>query len=377
MAGHVEDVVVVGGDPGHYGLPFREQAFDASGSPESQPSLYAQDSDVADNSSASSLDEATGHRLLGPGLYVPTTAFFDPHTEELDLTTTAKHAVRLAKAGVTGLVTQGSNGEAVHLSREERKAVTRATRQALQVAGYVDMPVIVGCGAQSTRETVQFCRDALDAGGDYALVLPPSYYRALFGPDSVVEFFTDVANASPLPILIYNYPLAVAGLDLDSDIIIRLSRHPNIVGCKLTCGNTGKLNRIVAATSSESSDDSDSSSHFLCFGGSADFTIQTLIGGGSGIIAGLANIAPYSCMELMQAYQSGQFEKASRLQALLARADWCLIQRGIIATKILLYHHYAYGGFSRKPLPRPSASLVDVVLEEMRELMALEVSLQS
>ena len=376
MAPHGEDVGVVGGGSGHYGLPFREQGFDASGSPESRLSLYVQDSDMADNSSASSLDETTGHRLLGPGLYVPTTAFFHLHTEELDLTTTAKHAVRLAKAGVAGLVTQGSNGEAVHLSTEERKAVTRATRRALQVGGHAEMPIIVGCGAQSTRETVQLCRDALDAGGDYGLVLPPSYYRASFGPDSVVEFFTDVANASPLPILIYNYPLAVAGLDLDSDLIIRLSRHPNIVGCKLTCGNTGKLNRIVAATTSSGSSDKNSSSQFLCFGGSADFTIQTLIGGGSGIIAGLANIAPYSCMEMIQAYQSGQIKKASRLQALLARADWCLIQRGIIATKILLSHHYAYGGFSRKPLPRPTRSLIDAVLEEMRELMALEISLQ-
>jgi Dihydrodipicolinate synthase/N-acetylneuraminate lyase len=94
----------------------------------------------------------TNRNPLPHGVYVPTVAFFKPD-EEVDLATVEKHAVYLARSGVTGLVTQGSNGEAVHLDREERKAITAATRRAVDAAGYTSMPVIAGTGAASTRET--------------------------------------------------------------------------------------------------------------------------------------------------------------------------------------------------------------------------------
>src|SRR5450432_3843617 len=258
-----------------------------------------------ESTSASSVD-SDDHmsRPLVPGVYVPTVCFFDPVTEDLDLKTIGNHAVRLAKAGIAGLATQGSNGEAVHLTHFERKEVTSATRKALRDAGYSHLPIIVGCGAQSTRETIQLCREACEAGGDYALILPPSYYSPLFAPSSksVLEFFTTVADASPIPIIIYNYPGAVSGMDLSSDTIIALSKHDNIVGVKLTCGNTGKLNRIVAATRTKSST---STPDFIVLGGSADFLLQSLVGGGHGILAGLANLAPKACVQAVSLYQSG------------------------------------------------------------------------
>ncbi len=342
-----------------------EPPFDAGSSPETQPSVYSH-SDIPDNSSTSSLDGETTHRPLLPGVYVPTLAFFDLITEDLDLTTTAQHAVRLARAGVAGLATQGSNGEAVHLTALERNAVTRTTRRALDDVGFHDMPLIVGCGAQSTREAIALCRDAFAAGGDYALVLPPSYYRGLFSAESVTEYFLDVANASPIPLLVYNYPQAVGGMDLDSDAIIRLSRHRNIVGCKLTCGNTGKLNRIVAGANDG----------FMCFGGSADFTLQTLVGGGAGIIAGLANVAPRACVEVVELWQAGKVKKARRLQEIVARGDWVAIRRGVVGTKAVLEKVFGYGGFGRKPLPRPSEEEAEVATKEMQELLTLERSLQ-
>jgi 4-hydroxy-2-oxoglutarate aldolase len=312
-------------------------------------------------------------RALVPGIYVPTVAFFDPKTEDLDLETTASHAVRLAKDGVAGITTQGSNGEAVHLSHRERGIVTRTTRKALDDAGYGDMPVIVGCGSQSTRETIELCHEAQAAGGDYALVLPPAYYKGLFAQDTVMSFFRDVASASPIPILIYNYPGAVSGLDLSSDAIIALSEHPNIVGCKLTCGNTGKLNRIAAATRAATS--KHPGSGFMCMGGSADFVLQTLIGGGSGIIGGLGNIAPKACVRLMQVYDAGDLAEAQRLQTIIARGDWAAIQGGIVGTKAALVAHFGYGGVGRKPLPQPSKEDMVKWRDAFDELVRLEKSL--
>jgi dihydrodipicolinate synthase/N-acetylneuraminate lyase len=271
------------------------------------------------------------HRALLPGIYVPTVAFFDLDTEDLDLETTAKHAVRLAQAGIQGITTQGSNGEAVHISHRERNL------------------------------------------GDYALVLPPSYYVGLHTKHTVMSFFRDVASASPIPILIYNYPPAAGGIDLNSDSIIELSKHSNIAGCKLTCGNTGKLNRVAAGT--RAATPSEPGSGFMCMGGSVDFTLQTLIGGGSGIIGGFANIAPKACVKLVELFEAGNLKEARKLQAVIARGDWAAIQGGVVGTKSALQSHFGYGGYARKPLPRPGKEETKKWRDAFDEVVKLERSL--
>jgi len=336
------------------------------------------DSQYSSSYSSTSLDtEDQVSRPLLPGVYVPTVCFFDPITEDLDTATIGTHAVRLAQAGVMGLTTQGSNGEAVHLTHLERQTVTSTTRSALTAAGFSHLPVLVGCGAQSTRETIQYCREAYAAGGDYALVLPPSYYAPLFLPSaaSVIEFFNTVADQSPIPLIIYNYPGAVSGMDLSSDLIIQLSAHPNIVGVKLTCGNTGKLNRIVAATKSAKPQSLHTQPPFLVLGGSADFTLQSMIGGGHGILAGLANIAPKACIETIRLYREGQVAEAQKMQEVVARGDWAAIQGGIVSTKAGMESWLGYGGYARSPLPRPTRDESAKWKEGFRELVALEKSL--
>jgi 4-hydroxy-2-oxoglutarate aldolase len=337
-----------------------------------RPTQYDYNHDHFETSSIESTD-STMRRTMPPGIYVPTVAFFHPDTEELDLQTIASHAIRLAKAGIQGITTQGSNGEAVHMSRDERMLVTHTTRKALDEAGFNYMPITVGCGAQSTRETIQLCVDAHRSGGDYALVLPPSYYRGLHAKSTVMEFFHDVASASPIPILIYNFPPAAGGIDLTSDDIIELSKHSNIVGCKLTCGNTGKLNRIAAAT--RAANFYEPGSDFMCMGGSADFLLQTLVGGGSGMIGGFANIAPKTCVKLVELFEQGNLKEARKLQAVIARGDWAAIQGGIVGTKAALQAHFGYGGYARKPLPRPDREETARWRDAFDECVALERTL--
>jgi 4-hydroxy-2-oxoglutarate aldolase len=295
--------------------------------------------------------QSTPTRSLKPGINVPMVAFFTDD-EEVDTAATAKHAVRMAKAGMASLTTQGSNGEAVHLTREERILITKTARDALNDAGFDQLPLVVGCAAQSTRETIQFCNDAHANGGDYALVLPPSYFKASYSRQNLLDYFTDIASASPIPIIIYNYPGAVAGVDLDSDAIITLAKHPNIRGCKLTCGNTGKLNRVANAVNAATP--TSEGSGWMCMGGSADFTLQTLIAGGSGIITGLGNIVPRACVKVYDLYAAGKVEEAQKLQAVVARGDWGVIAGGVAGTKSALQAHYGYGGFARRPLGRPT-----------------------
>ena len=315
-----------------------------------------------------------GHqRTLKPGIYVPTIAFFSPETEDVDVEAVAKHAVRLAKAGLTGITTQGSNGEAVHLSHEERKLITSTTRKALDDAGFSGMPIIVGCGAQSTREAIELAKDAKASGGDYALVLPPSYFKTSYTQADIIGFFEDLASASPVPILIYNYPGAVAGVDLSSDDIIHLAKHPNIVGCKLTCGNTGKLARIASATNAATS--SNAGSGFMCMGGSADFTLQTLIAGGSGIVTGLGNVVPKACVRVFDLYASGKVAEAQKAQVIVAHGDWGVIKYGITGTKTGLENYFGYGGYPRRPLPRFSKQQIEDCNQALKEVVEFEKSL--
>lgn len=299
---------------------------------------------------------------LIPGFYVPTVAFFKPETEEIDLETTRRHAIRLAQAGVTGLVTHGSNGEAVHLTREERISITKATRESLDSVGRSDMPLIVGCGAQSTMECIRLCDDASKSGGQFALVLPPSYYGGLLNTDLILQFFRDVADASPIPILIYNYPGACSGLDLNSDAILALSQHQNIVGVKLTCGNTGKLARVAAGAKAP----------FLTMGGSADFVLQTLAIGGHGIIGGLANIAPKACLKILSLQNAGKTVEAQKLQHLVARGDWVAIKGGFVAVKVALQQYCGYGGLPRRPCALPAKKDLEKMVSDFAELMELE-----
>lgn len=109
------------------------------------------------------------------GVYVPAVAFFH-EDETLDFAAFEAHLTRMSKAGVAGLVIQGSNGEAMHMSHAERQDVLRLARRVLDEHGRPGAVIIAGCGAQSTRETVLLCHEAKEAGADFALVLAPSYW---------------------------------------------------------------------------------------------------------------------------------------------------------------------------------------------------------
>jgi len=310
---------------------------------------------------------------LRAGIYSPTMTFFDPETEDLDIPTIKKHAVRLAEAGLVGLVTMGSNGEAVHMNRTEKIAVTKATREALDEAGFHNVPVIVGASEQSIRGTIELCKESAAAGGEYVLLVSPSYYRYAMDEAALYEYFTQVASGSPLPVILYNYPGAVAGIDMDSDFLIKLAKHPNIIGTKFTCGNTGKLTRVALATDALTSQSQGSG--YMAFGGMADFTAQTAASGGSGIIAGGANVMPKTCVKVWNLWAEGKYDEAIKLQKTLSKCDWVLTKAAIPGTKSALESYFGYGGYPRRPLKRLGKEQVDAVAEGIKEVMDIEKSL--
>ncbi|KAK5191767.1 hypothetical protein LTR92_008348 [Exophiala xenobiotica] len=319
---------------------------------------------------------------LRPGVYVATlTFFFVGDDETLDTQTLRTHISRLCKSGISGIVTLGSNGEAVHLSPEERQQVIVTTREVLDLERHTDMPVLVGCSAESTQQTIALCRDAAQAGGSHALVLPPSYYKAAMTPETILAFYHAVADASPLPLIVYSFPPVVNGLDMSSDLIIQISQHPNVVGTKFTCGDTGKLARVARAMNTSRTSTSPTPTptagggQYWAFGGLADFTLQALVAGGAGVIAGGAKLAPKAVVKVYESFKQGKLKEAMELQALLAEGDWVHTVAGIGGTKAVLQHHFSYGGVPRLPLTGPSVYTIDGLMQGTSELMELEKAL--
>lgn len=314
----------------------------------------------------------TSHRAIlaaKPGVFIPLLTFFKPQTEEVDIETTVKHAIESAKAGL-GLVALGSMGEADLLTHSERNEIIKALRIALDSNGLSSTPLIAGAGTGSTKETIELCVEAKQAGADQVMVIPPGYYAGALDKKALKDFFLDVAKASPLPVFVYNFPGAAAGIDMDSDLIAEIaSSSENICGCKLTCGSVGKLTRLTQIP------------NFHVLGGFSDFLLSGMFMKSSGCITGLANVTPKSIVKLYSlistAVESGNpvdLQKAQNLQFLVSKSDWIMVKAGITGTKALLEELKGYGGLPRKPLPAYSGN-VQELKESLKELLELEASL--
>jgi len=205
------------------------------------------------------------------------------------------------------------------------------------------------------------------------LILPPCYYKSVITPEAIYQYFIRVADSSPIPIMMYNYPGAAAGTDMDSDLMARIGQHPNVAGAKLTCANTGKLTRLAAAMNAVSC--TAENSGWMAFGGLADMTIQTLVSGGSGTVSGAANVVPKLCVHVFELWKAGKQDQAMKMQVLLAEADWIISKQGVATTKGALQTYFGYGGLPRQPLEQLSADGIKSTESRLAKAMKVENSL--
>lgn len=169
------------------------------------------------------------------------------------------------------------------LTAAEKSQLLRITREIAVRVGRPQITITMGTSGHCTRDVISETRLAKEAGADYVLVLTPSYFHFAMNQDAIVAFFEELADASPLPILIYNFPGVVAGLDVNSEMLERLGQHPNIVGVKLTCGGIAKVARVAAQFKPE---------EFSALAGQSDWLIPALCVGSTGVITGVANLYP-------------------------------------------------------------------------------------
>ncbi|MBA2287826.1 MAG: dihydrodipicolinate synthase family protein [Ktedonobacteraceae bacterium] len=287
--------------------------------------------------------------IMLSGIYPPLPTFFDDN-ERLDLETLRRHIRHLAGSGIAGYVVMGSNGEAIHLTGEERVQVIEACRSVVEslrpeatagVPASWPMQILAGCGEQSTRATIANCQQAARAGADAALVLPPFYFRSCMDSQALLAHYRTVADASPLPVVIYNMPANTAGLDLDAATICRLAEHPNIIGLKDSAGNMAKLAQVVGRVDAS----------FRVMAGSAGYLLPALVVGAVGAVAALANIFPREVCHVQEHFVAGHWEEAQLLQSRLVAANSAVTAiYGVPGLKAALDLTVGYGGRPRMPL---------------------------
>ena len=166
---------------------------------------------------------------------VPSLTFFDNSTrQEIDWQIQEQHISFLVESGVHGIVLAGTNGEAITLTRSEKAELVRTARKAAITGGKPSLQITLGTSGTSTRDVIDDCITGNEAGADFALVLVPSFFHFAMSKDTICEFFEEVGDKSPLPVLIYNFPGVAAGLNVDSTMLERLAKHTNIVGVKVS-----------------------------------------------------------------------------------------------------------------------------------------------
>jgi 4-hydroxy-2-oxoglutarate aldolase len=306
---------------------------------------------------------------------------------------------RYSRTPVAGIVVLGSTGEAILLSDQERRDVLKSARD----AAAANKVLIAGTGIESAIETLRLTEYAAELGYDAALIRTPHYYKKQMQPANMLAFYRTVADRSPLPLIIYNFPQAT-GYDMPAELVIELAGHPNIIGIKESGGDVEKVRkmaegmrdiqrsatvtetfdavtpRMLTANSSTSAAGGElvsigaspgapatpSSSAVTVVGklktrqkevgfqvmvGAAQKLHPSLEAGAVGAILAFACPAPTACYEVYTAWKEGDAELARLKQERIAQAAERVVGNfGVPGVKYGMDLNGYYGGPSRLPL---------------------------
>ena len=180
--------------------------------------------------------------MLLHGIFPPLTTPFYPEGNVYYKKLEA-NVERYSKTPVAGIVVLGSTGEAILLSDEERREVLKTARE----AAASHKVLIAGTGIESASETLRLTEYAASVGYDVAMVRTPHYYKGQMKPANMLAFYRFVADRSPLPVIIYNFPQAT-GYDIPAELVAELAGHPNLIGIKESSGDVEKVRTMVAGT---------------------------------------------------------------------------------------------------------------------------------
>jgi len=290
-------------------------------------------------------------RLALAGVFAPLNTPF-AENEDVDLGALRANLDRYAASGLHGYLALGSNGENRSLAEEERIAVLDTVVRH-RAPGQI---VMAGATYEAQRQAERFLASAVDVGADCGLVLAPGYYRRQMTDEVLYRYFSSLADAAPLPLLLYNAP-GFNGITLEPGLVGRLAGHPNIIGLKDSASSG-----IEAFLHLQQRD-------FAVLAGSADFLFPAMLGGSPGGTVSLANSFPAVALRLYEYGRAGDGSAGPAYQAEVSRINSAISgKHGLPGVKAAMDLAGYVGGWPRRPLLR----LDDAARSELRATLEAE-----
>jgi len=281
------------------------------------------------------------------GVFAPVTSPFGS-TGDIDTVALQKNIAKGLADGLAGVVIAGSTGEAPLLERDEQRRLTAAARETIPA----DRILIVGTGAESTRAAIALCRDAAAERADAVLVRPPGYYSPMLDGVAVRDHFRAVADASPLPVLLYNIP-KYAPVPITIELLAGMRDHRNVIGIKDSSGDPANLAAYRSAVP-----------EWSVLVGSASHLRRALELKCEGGVLGVACFWTAACVALAWAVEQGNAAEAERLQSRIATVDREIVAKlGPAGIKVAMDRVGLLGGPPRPPLRPLGAAERDRVAE--------------
>jgi 4-hydroxy-2-oxoglutarate aldolase len=270
---------------------------------------------------------------------------------DLDLASLRSNISSWNKSGIAGYVALGSTGERAHLDESEYFEVIKTTRATVPR----ELLFIVGAGQHSTLKTIAEIRLAAGAGADAVLVLTPHYYRPAITQEVLLDHYSAVADASPVPVILYSMP-ALTGIKISPETVARLSEHENIIGLKDSSNDVKEFEATVRLCGSD----------FAVLTGNGTVLRQALLAGARGAILAVGCVAPEICLEIFGAIRDGDHDRAASLQERLTPLAAAVTTKyGIGGLKAAMDMSGYRGGLVRAPLRAPD----DHAREEIAHLL--------
>ena len=240
--------------------------------------------------------------MILSGVFAPIPTPFD-EDDRVDTRRLRTALERWIEGPLNGFVVLGSNGEAVLLDDFEADRVIVAAREAIPRG----RPFIVGTGRESTQAAVRATKRAAEHGADFVLVRTPGFFKNQMTTEAFVRYYTAVADASLVPVLLYNFT-ALTGVNLLPAAVHELATHPNIVGMKESGGDIAQIAELVSGTPDT----------FRVLAGTLSTFYAALCVGCAGGILAPATVVPDACVRLFELTRDGRHDEARALQRQLA-----------------------------------------------------------
>jgi 4-hydroxy-2-oxoglutarate aldolase len=296
-------------------------------------------------------DHSLASRLKG--IIVPVTTTFDAVTGDIAPIPFRDNLRKWIQHPIDGILLFGSTGEGAILDEDEKERLTSFARDVVP-AGF---PLLAGVGADSTRATIRQAQRVAAQGADAVLIHPPPYFGAYLSPAAMVQHFREVADASPIPVLVYHIP-KYTKVTLEPGLVAELMRHDNIIGLK---DSSGDVKRFADFTNS-----CESSCRLFVGSGALLYTALELGAAGGIVAAGL--IVPEWCAEVVSTFREGNSARAGQVQARITPLHKEIVAaHGAVGVKAAIEELGYVGGAPRPPLRPLGAKDRQAVARVMQE----------